>query len=152
MIILKVILVILVFPGYFGYFWYFFGYFGYFGGIGVIWRFQSYFSSFMGILVILGWWTSILNIFLKLIYENFFCKPIYGWREQNFTVKVSYFPLTKFLGVAKHLKINYFPEIIESLKKGPKGKLIENFVKNILPENPTDSIFFFFTTVGIFPC
>jgi hypothetical protein len=43
--------------------------------------------------------------------------------------------LTKFsgVGVAKHLKINYFPEIIESLKKGPKGKLIENFVKNILP-------------------
>jgi hypothetical protein len=27
-------------------------------------------------------------------------------------VKVSYFPLTKFSGVAKHLKINYFPENI----------------------------------------
>ena len=55
--------------------------------------------------------------FLKPWYTQYFPeiglrKTFYGRGEQNFTIKVNYFPLTKFSGVAKHLKMNYFPKNI----------------------------------------
>ena len=52
-------------------------------------------------------------------------------------VKVSYFPLTKFSGVAKHLKIIYFPENIlqgnkHSQATSLKNVIFENFIPNFV--------------------
>ena len=133
-VILKVSGLFWWFQAYFGNYkgfkiFFFFGHFCVFWGILVILevsRLFWLFWCFQGILEISGsfWWFygyfgnfEVDGLVYSIFFENWFMEKIsvnqfHDWMKQNFTVKVSYFPLTKFSNVAKHLKMNYFLEII----------------------------------------
>jgi uncharacterized membrane protein len=94
----------------------YFGHFDIFDGVLVILLFRRYFAGFLW--DYFGGFMSILSNFEvdELVYSifsgNWFSETILQLSILNFTIKVNYFPLTKFSGVTKHLKMIYFLEII----------------------------------------